>query len=354
MEHILSQFPLDGLVQSCERYGSGHINITYLLVTDKGHRYIMQAVNPAVFANVPALMNNIASVTAHIMKKVNDPRRVLTLIYTHSGESFYATNGEYYRIYEFVEQSICMEKVTTDEEFYASAVGFGEFQNMLADFPAETLHETIDRFHDTPNRYRNLHEAIKSDPLGRLADVREEVAFALAHEEVGATLIKLRDAGILPLRVTHNDTKLNNVLLDGQTRQALCVIDLDTVMPGLVANDFGDSIRFGATTAAEDETNLDLVHFSLHLYEVFTNGFVKTCKDTITEKEVESLPMGAMLMTLECGIRFLTDYLVGDVYFRIHREKHNLDRCRTQFKLVSEMEQQWDQMMDIAKKALTE
>jgi Ser/Thr protein kinase RdoA (MazF antagonist) len=223
-------------------------------------------------------------------------------------------------------------------------VAFGMFQNQLADFPAATLTETIPHFHDTPDRFRIFREAIAADRAGRLESVRDEVNRFLAHESEAGMLHALLNKGEIPLRVTHNDTKLTNVMLDEDTRQPLCVIDLDTVMPGLAAHDYGDAIRFGASTAAEDETDLCKVEMSLEMYEAFTEGFLSACGDRLTRKEIESLPMGAKLMTLECGVRFLTDYLNGDTYFAINRPNQNLDRARTQLKLVEDMESKWDAM----------
>ena len=347
MFEVLNHFPLDGCVMSCDRYGNGHINETYLAVTDVGHQYILQKINHHIFKDVPALMQNIASVTGYLYEMIQDPRRVLTLVKTLDGQSYLEKDGEYYRVYEFVTDSICLDRVESREDFYNSAVAFGQFQNQLAQFPAATLSETIPRFHDTPNRYTNFKNALKNDLKGRATSVQKEIDFVLAREEDAAVMMNLLQKGELPLRVTHNDTKLNNVMLDQATRQPLCVIDLDTVMPGLAANDFGDSIRFGASTAAEDELDLSKVTMSLDLFQAYTEGFLGACDKNLSPLEIETLPMGAKLMTLECGVRFLTDYLEGDTYFRIHREHHNLDRCRTQFKLVADMEQKWADMARI-------
>ena len=217
----------------------------------------------------------------------------------------------------------------------------------MADYPAETLHEAIKGFHDTKARFQVFKEAVEKDVCGRAADVQKEIDFVLAHEDVANVFGDLQAKGEIPLRVTHNDTKLNNIMIDNITGKGICVIDLDTVMPGLAMNDFGDSIRFGASTAAEDEPDLKKVHFSLSLYESYTKGFLEAAGKSLTSEELCSLPVGAKLMTLECGIRFLTDYLEGDVYFKISHEKHNLERCRTQLKLVSEMESNWNEMNDI-------
>ena len=345
---IASRFQVKGSVVSCERYGSGHINETYLVQTDADEKYILQKINSEIFRDVPALMRNIAAVTGWIAKKDSDPRHTMHLVPTADGENVIRdAEGGWWRMYDFVRDSLCLQAAQTEEDFYLSAVAFGDFQRQLADFPAETLSETIAKFHDTRDRYRQLHEAMEKDSCGRLASVRAEVDFALAREAEAGEMMALLEKGELPLRVTHNDTKLNNVLFDAETRRPICVIDLDTVMPGLAAFDYGDSIRFGASTAAEDETDLSRVEMSLKLFEAYTRGFMEACGVNLTETERRTLPMGAKLMTLECGVRFLTDYLSGDVYFRIHRPEHNLDRCRTQFKLVADMEKKWDEMARI-------
>ena len=291
-------------------------------------------------------MKNVSAVTAHLHKMVKDPREALTLIPTKDGRLWLVDGeGEYWRTYHFISDSICLDRADSPEDFSESGVAFGRFQQWLADFPAHTLAETIPRFHDTPNRYAALHKAADADSHSRVKDVLRELDFAFEREAYANKLVSLQKSGDLPLRVTHNDSKLNNVLFDRETRKALCVIDLDTVMPGLSVNDFGDSIRFGATTAAEDERDLDKVNFSLELYRAYAAGFLSACGGSLTPPERECLRDGAKMMTLECGIRFLADYLSGDVYFRISREGHNLDRCRTQFKLISEMEKVWDAML---------
>lgn len=349
LNDIVLQFPVEGNPVSCERYGCGHINVTYLVVTDCGHRYILQKINSHIFQDVDGLMGNIVAVTRHLQKKASDPREAMTVIFTKNGKPYYFDGEEgYYRLYEFVEGSICLQAPETVEDFYQSAVGFGHFQELLADFPAEQLCEAIPNFHNTIDRYRIFHEVLERDPEGRAKDVKEEIDFVLAREEEAGTLHRTRLSGELPLRVTHNDTKLNNVLLDEKTRKALCVIDLDTIMPGLSLYDFGDSIRFGAATAAEDEKDLSKMEMSLDLFRTYTRGFLGACPG-LTAKELEMLPMGAKTMTLECGVRFLTDYLDGDHYFAVHREGQNLDRARTQFKLVHDMENKWDKMAQIVK-----
>ena len=344
---ILKQFQLDSEAVSCQRYGCGHINETYLVVTQSSRRYILQKISNRAFPDVAGLQENIAAVTAYLHTRIDDPNGALTLIHTHDGKTWYhlGENSDW-RVYDFIEHSICLQAPETPDDFYQSAIAFGTFQQQLAGFPAETLHETIKNFHNTPDRYRIFKEVLAKDPMGRAKDVQAEIEFALAHEEMGGRLVAMLEAGQLPLRVTHNDTKLNNVMLAEATRKPLCVIDLDTTMPGLSAYDFGDSIRFGAATAAEDEKDLSKVTMSLDLFRTFTKGFLTACPG-LTENERKTLPLGAMTMTLECGVRFLTDYLDGDHYFGIHYADQNLDRCRTQFKLVADMEAKASQMEQI-------
>ena len=343
---VLRAFRLDAKPVSCEPYGCGHINVTYLAVMESGQRYILQKINNNTFRDVAGLMENITAVTEFLRTKTDDPRGVLTLVKTTGGASYLHTQDGYWRVYDFVEDTICLQLPETDEDFYQSAVGFGTFQQLLTDFPAAKLHETIPNFHNTPDRYRALLETLERDPMHRAAQVQSEIEFALARQAEMSAIQNALTAGELPLRVTHNDTKLNNVLLDAKTRKALCVIDLDTVMPGSSLYDFGDSIRFGAATAAEDEKDLSKMEMSLDRFRVFTRGYVRACPG-LTGKELEMLPMGAKTMTMECGVRFLTDYLDGDHYFAVHRDGQNLDRARTQFKLVADMEKKWDEMQKI-------
>lgn len=345
MQNVLNQFRLAGGVISCEPYGCGHINRTFLVVTDSGRRYILQGLSTVAFQDIPGLMENVGAVTRHLAKKVSEERGCLHLVPTVDGADYYHDGAEgYWRVYDFVEDSLCLQTPETPEDFYQSAVAFGTFQRQLADFPAETLHETIVNFHNTPDRYAKFKAVLAEDRLGRARDAQYEIREFLKREADGATLMNMLHDGKLPLRVTHNDTKLNNVMLDAKTRKPLCVIDLDTVMPGLLAFDFGDSIRFGAATAAEDERDLSKVSMNLELYRIFTRGFISACPQ-LTEEEYRSLAWGARIMTLECGLRFLTDYLDGDRYFATHREGQNLDRCRTQLKMVQDMEGKWEQML---------
>ena len=345
MEQAIHAFALNGAPITCAPYGEGHINHTFLVETDAGARYILQRLSRAAFHNIPELMDNVTNVTRHLHSRLQGDERCLRLVPTNDGGSFYLDpDGEYWRVYDFLEGTICLQQARTPEDFYQSAVAFGTFQKHLRDYPSETLHETIPNFHNTPDRYRQFKETLASDPLGRAAGVADEIRFILDREEDGSLLQNMRDAGTLPVRVTHNDTKLNNVMFDETTGEGVCVIDLDTVMPGLLAYDFGDAIRFGASTAREDETDLCKVLLDLSLYETYLRGFLSSCGD-LTAEELRSLPLGAKTMTLENALRFLKDYLDGDVYYQIARPEHNLDRARTQIKLVSEMETHWDSML---------
>ena len=329
-------FQTNGAPIVCIPYGNGHINSTMLVTTDSGNRYILQKINKYVFRSPENVVANARGVTEFLREKTGNPNSALHYIPDISGRYCHCdAEGEYWRMYEFVE-AICLEAPESLEDFYQSAVAFGTFQHQLSDYPVETLYEIIPNFHNTPDRYRQLKEAINADAVNRKSSVTEEIDFALSQEDLGGTLQKMLESGQLPLRVTHNDTKLNNVLLDAQNRTALCVIDLDTVMPGLSAFDFGDSIRFGTATAKEDTTDLSTMRMDLDLFEAYTRGFL-TAATALTDKEVEVLPYGAMIMTLEVGVRFLTDYLMGDVYFRTHYPEHNLVRCRTQFALLKDM-----------------
>ena len=348
-DNVLRHFALDGAVALCERYGFGHINETYRVVTENDAWYILQKVNHHVFTDVPALMENVAAVTGYLAQHVDDPRGAMQLVHTTEGMPYYLDEaGDYWRVYVFIRDSICLQKAETAEDFYESAIAFGGFQQLMAGFPAATLHETIPNFHNTIDRYAKFKAAVAADKLGRAASVQDEINFLLAREQEMSTLHTLRLSGELPLRVTHNDTKLNNVMLDAKTRKGLCVIDLDTVMPGLSLYDYGDSIRFGAATAAEDEKDASLMGIDLDLFRVYTRGFLTACPG-LTELEVELMPLGAKTMTLECGMRFLTDYLDGDVYFAIHYPEHNLVRTHTQLALVADMEKNWDKMQQIVK-----
>lgn len=357
---VIQKFDLQGDIIRKDTLEKGHINDTFCieckLDNNSIKRYILQRINTNIFKNIDELMENVFNVTSHLKKKILEnsgdvERETLSIIKTKDGKNYYKSDeGDYWRLYNFIEDSITYDLVENVQDFYESAVAFGNFQMLLSDFPANILHETIPNFHNTVDRLDKLKEAIKNDAVDRVKDVKEEIDFVLNREKDCHIICDLLDKNEIPLRVTHNDTKLNNILIDNKTKKAICVIDLDTVMPGTVLNDFGDSIRFGASTALEDEKDLSKVECSMELFEAYTKGFIEGVKGKLTDKEKEMLPMGAKLMTLECGIRFLTDYIQGDTYFKVSREGHNLDRARTQFKLVLDMENKWQQMIDITKK----
>lgn len=349
MQEAIFHFKTEGRPTYCRNFGHGHINYTFLVTTDSGKQYILQRLNTHVFKKPVVVMQNVIAVTNHIRTKVESDNEVLNFIPTLEGNYYYIDERKrFWRCYEFVG-GFCLEAPETDRDFYESAVAFGRFQQQLADFPAETLHETIPNFHNTPDRYRLLKIAMEEDACDRLQYVQKEVDFILEREEEAGTIQRMLDAGELPLRVTHNDTKLNNVLLDMNTRKALCVLDLDTVMPGSSLYDFGDSIRFGAATAPEDVQELSRMGIDLHLFEVYTKGYLSVCS-SLTEEEKELLPLGAKIITLELAVRFLTDYLESDHYFKTAYPDHNLVRARAQLKLVEDMEQKWYQMQKIVKK----
>ena len=349
-EEALNAYSHIGAIVSCERYGNGHINDTFLTVSESGKRYIFQRINHTVFPHPDEVMENITAVTEHIRGRVaaeggDAARSTLVVVPIDAGAAYYKDSiGSFWRMYEFTEGTVAHDRAESIQMFTDCAEAFGRFQGWLSDFDASVLHEPIVNFHNTPVRYENLMRAIEKDPLGRVAEVAEEIAFVKARAEFVKTLENAREAGTLPLRVTHNDTKLNNILFDAATGKPVCVIDLDTVMPGYSVNDFGDSIRFGANTAAEDETDLGKVSLDLGLYRSYAEGFLRGCNGKLTENEVALMPIGARMMTLECGMRFLTDYIEGDTYFRIARPSHNLDRCRCQFALVADMERKENEM----------
>lgn len=357
---ITRQFQFKGIFIGGNIYGSGHINDTYAVVfrldNGKNIRYILQRINNHIFRSPEQLMENISCVTSHLRKKIieqggESERETLNIVPTGENKLFYIDEtGSYWRAYQFIENALSYDKAESKQDFYESGVAFGNFQRLLADFPAHTLHETIKDFHNTKKRFQRFEEVVRADVCNRAKDTVAEIQFIMDREADANVLVDMSERGELPLRVTHNDTKLNNVMLDNTTRKGICVVDLDTVMPGLAVNDFGDSIRFGANTAPEDEQDLTKVSCDLELFEPYVQGFLTGCGGSLTGNELDMLVMGAKVMTYECGMRFLTDYLEGDVYFRIHRENHNLNRARTQLALVKDMEQKWDQMIRIVNK----
>lgn len=338
LDEILNQFVIDTKIKE---YGDGHINDTYL---SESQEYILQRINTEIFKDPVKLMDNISAVTQFLKERIieaggNAERETLTVINTRKGEKFFtAPDGRAFRVYRFIKKSKTISTVTDPKQMYYAAKGFGRFAKMLNDYPAAELNETIPDFHNTPVRYEALKTAIREDRAGRAKFVQKEIEFALAGEKYTDVVTKELACGNLPTRVTHNDTKINNVLFDEVTGEPVCVIDLDTVMPGSLLYDFGDALRIGAATAAEDERNLENVWFDMQAFKNFAIGYFEEMGDAITQREIELLPFSAKLLTYECGMRFLTDYLNGDTYFKVHREGHNLDRARTQFKLVSDIE----------------
>ena len=350
IKNVIQQFVTDF---DANRYGNGHINETYLVEPNK---YILQKINTDIFTNCDELMQNIANVTDFLRDKIikeggNPNRETLTVINTLDGKRYYRDqDGSCYRMYLFIDNTNTINCNPTSDQLCSAAKAFGKFQKMLNDYPAETLFETIKDFHNTPDRYAKLEKAIEDNIAGRRHLVEKEIEFALSCEEWISTVTDSIADGSIPLRVTHNDTKINNVMFDADTDEAICVIDLDTVMPGSLLYDFGDALRIGAATADEDETDLSRVEFDLEKFEGFAKGFVEEMADSMTKREIELLAFSAKLLTYECGIRFLTDYLNGDTYFKIHRKNHNLDRARTQFKLVADMDKKMDAMNAIVNK----
>ncbi len=344
-------FAISGELAGATPYGSGHINDSYCAIFEhRGtrKRYFLQRINHHIFKNPVALMENIERVTAHLAKQVaDDPdhdRRALTLIPTRAGGVLHVdADGNYWRAYQFIGNATTFNSVESPEQAFQAARAFGEFQRMLADLPAPRLHDTIPDFHHTPRRFAALEQAIAADVDGRAARARHEIDFAQARKSITTRLV---DAG-LPERVTHNDTKINNVLLDDATGEGTCVIDLDTVMPGLAAYDFGDMVRTATSPSPEDEQDLSRVNMEFPLFEALARGYLSTSGGFLTPAEKDSLAFAGKLITFEIGIRFLTDYLSGDTYFKVHREGHNLDRCRAQFKLVQSIEFQEQQMADL-------
>lgn len=337
LQTILKKF---GLEADAKPYGNGHINDTYILADSK---YILQKINTNIFKNPDELMQNILNVTEFLKKKIeaqggDTERETLTVVKTTDGKLYYEDdNGDVYRVYKFIERTRTVESAGSEDDLYQAGVAFGHFQKLLSDFPVEKLYETIKDFHHTPKRVEALKAAIAEDKAGRASSVQKEIEFALDFAKDADVVVDGMADGSISMCVTHNDTKINNILFEKDSSKAVCIIDLDTVMPGSLLYDVGDALRVGGSTAAEDETDLEKVHFNEKAFEAFVKGYLTEVKGVLTEKELELLPFGVRLMTYECGIRFLTDYLNGDTYFKIHREHHNLDRARNQFKLVADL-----------------
>ena len=346
--NIALNFETGAAVVKGARYGNGHINDTYKVTAADGTDYILQRINDNVFTNVAELMENIVGVTEYIASASNVKDECLRVIPTKEGSAWFKAPEGYFRMYNFISAGISIETVPTAEELYLSAVGFGRFQKALDGYPVEKLYDSIPDFHNTMKRYERFEIAVAADKAGRAGEVRAEIDFVRSRSAYAGEVVGALKNGELPLRVTHNDTKLNNVLIDLKGKRPVTVIDLDTVMRGSILYDFGDGVRSGASTGAEDERDLTKVSFSKERYEAFAKGFAGEAGERLTKTEKSRLYFGAILMTYECGMRFLTDYLEGDVYFKVHRPGHNLDRALTQFKLVEDMEKERAVMRDAA------
>lgn len=357
IEDILSAYGLGGKMTEWYRLKTGHINRTYVILLNNGEKRLLQQINTTVFTKPLELMDNIVRVTDYLREKIaeegGDPARETLKVYlTSEGKNCYVDSQDrYWRLYNFVDNAFSYNSIENDELFYRAGAAFGKFQSQLAEFPIDTLFETIPDFHHTYKRFLNLKAAADRNASGRKNEVEEELKFAFKREEDTKIVVDLIEKGEIPVRVTHNDTKLNNIMFDSETKTPICVVDLDTVMPGSALYDFGDAIRFGASTGAEDEKDLSKISMDLNLYEKYVKGYLSTAGKSLTEKEIEFLPFSAKLLTFECGMRFLTDYIDGDVYFSTSYPEHNLDRCRTQFKLVADMEQKFEEMKRITAEA---
>ena len=329
-------------------YGSGHINDTFAVTYNQGGvyvRYVFQRINHRIFKNPPALMDNVDRVTSHQRRKLlvagaSATRRALEVVRTVDNQAFHKdADGNFWRVYVFIERARTYDVIETPAQAYQAARSFGVFQQLVADLPGPRLHETIPDFHHTVKRFQALEKAIEADSQNRAKLVKKEIDFALERKKDAGHLIELGAAGKIPERITHNDTKLNNVMIDDETGEGICVIDLDTVMPGFSLYDFGDLVRTSTSFGAEDERDLSKVKFQEPMYKALLDGFLAGTDGVLNKTEVDLLLFGGKIMTFEVGIRFLTDFLSGDVYFKIHREGHNLDRCRTQLELVRQIEQ---------------
>lgn len=358
---ITRNFSVEGDFAEGLPHGNGHINDTYAIRcrNPRGSvRYILQRINHRIFSNVPALMENIQRVTEHVAHRAsslppNERRRsqTLTIIPTIEGHTWHCDDaGHFWRCYVFIERAHTYDLLRNPSQAREAARAFGRFQELLADLPAPRLHETIRDFHHTRRRFDALEQAIASDPHRRAAVVMEEIAFSRAREPLVDTLLQLQHTGRIPERITHNDTKLNNVMLDDVTGEGVCVIDLDTVMPGLALYDFGDLVRSATNSGLEDETDLKHVTMRLPVFEALTEGYLASARHFLNPDELAHLVHSAKLLTFEVGIRFLTDFLLGDVYFKIKRPGHNLDRCRCQFSLLRSMEAQTVEMEKIVRR----
>lgn len=358
---IAGLFAVEGEIESVAVHGNGHINDTFIVkckIEDEYKKYILQRINHEIFKKPREVMENIVNVTEFLRKKIResggDPEReTMRVVMAKDGTSYQKLeDGTYWRMYRFIEGATSYDEVKEPKDFYETALSFGHFQKMLEDYPADTLYETIPNFHNTADRFANFKRALQTDALHRAAGVQEEIQFILDREKDCHVICDMLSSGEIPLRVTHNDTKLNNIMIDNGTGKGICIIDLDTVMPGSALYDYGDSIRFGACTGAEDETDLSKISCDVDLFSIYTKGYIEGCGGSLTGTEIRMLPMGAKVITLEQGIRFLTDYLEGDHYYKTDRPGQNLDRTRTQLKMVRDMEEKWETLQGTAERYL--
>ena len=355
IKYAIRNFCFEGKYCDCIELKSGNINSTCMLIYDdtgKTHKYVLQRINHVVFKNMEGLMNNISKVIEHIGEKLdrNDPeyeRKFLNFVKTKDGDYLYFDeNGNYWRAYIYVDNTTAHDSISDPTLFYEAGRGFGTFQCDLVDFPVDELVEIIPNFHNTKARFFDFVAAVAKDSAGRVAELEEEIDFFFDRRKMMSKIVDMIDAGEIPVRVTHNDTKMNNILIDNDTHKAVCVIDLDTVMPGSVLYDFGDAIRYGASTAAEDEPDTSKITLDMELFKLFTKGFLEDTAGLFTKREIELLPLGVKIMTCELAMRFLTDYIDGDVYFKTKYPEHNLVRARAQMKLLLEVEKKYDEMVE--------
>ncbi len=354
IRRIVGCYDIAGDLVEIESLVNGHINDTYHIRFDRNGRdvqYILQRINRYVFKDPARVMSNIKAISDHIAaKQTAQDCAVIHFLENRLGQNYTEMDGEFWRICPFIEHSVAYETVENSAVLESAGYAFGRFQELLSDLPMEQLYETIPGFHDTPARLEALMAAATADPVGRMAAVEPELRFFQDNRALAGTLADWLDQGKLPLRVTHNDTKYNNILMDERTGRPLCVIDLDTVMPGLSMYDFGDAIRFAANQAAEDETDLTRVGLNMDYFTAFTQGFMTAAGDSLTKKEIEGMALGAVVITIELASRFLADYLLGDRYFRIHRPGQNLDRARSQIRLAQDMLGKLDRMNAVVRR----
>lgn len=360
IESVLHNFKVFGVFEHQRYHGNGLIHDTFKITTNnngKKYYYLLQRFNNGVFKHIDQVMHNVSVVldTLHeeLIKEDRDPLvESLTIVNTVHNTSYYfdSTQNTYWRMFIFIPDGISYDSVTSNKVFEETGAAFGKFQKRLNSLDPSNLYETIPDFHNTQKRYEDFCEAVNNDKMNRAKDIQPEINFFLKRKEYAPVVVDLMEKGLIPIRITHNDTKLDNVLIDPITGKSVCVIDLDTVMPGSLLYDFGDAIRFGANNNTEDETDLSKVNFDITLFESFTKGFVSAVNGTLTQVEKDHLAFSAILITYELGMRFLGDYLNGDVYFKCKRPNHNLDRTRTQMKLIQDMEEQLPLMKEIVRK----